>query len=167
MAIDKIVMYQNTSVIQDEILAHRMGLIPIKVDPDSFQIKNKKEDFKEDNSLKFYINVKCTRKDEYKGKDVSGLKKEDYLENHYVFADLLKWEPMGDQAERFNEDEKPQVLFDKILIAKLAENQEIEMELYCSKNSGGTHTKWSPVSTTFYRLEPVIQLKEQIKNEDA
>jgi DNA-directed RNA polymerase I and III subunit RPAC1 len=33
MAIEKVHMWQNTSVIPDENLAHRVGLIPIKADP--------------------------------------------------------------------------------------------------------------------------------------
>lgn len=33
MAIEKVNMWQNTSIIPDENLAHRMGLIPIKADP--------------------------------------------------------------------------------------------------------------------------------------
>lgn len=30
MAIEKVFVYNNTSIIQDEILAHRLGLIPLK-----------------------------------------------------------------------------------------------------------------------------------------
>ena len=30
MAIEKVYIYNNTSIIQDEILEHRMGLIPLK-----------------------------------------------------------------------------------------------------------------------------------------
>jgi DNA-directed RNA polymerase alpha subunit len=37
MAIEKVVIYQNTSLIQDEVLAHRLGLIPLKADPKMFQ----------------------------------------------------------------------------------------------------------------------------------
>ncbi|KAJ8308704.1 hypothetical protein KUTeg_013578 [Tegillarca granosa] len=33
MAIEKVFIYNNTSIIQDEVLAHRLGLIPIKADP--------------------------------------------------------------------------------------------------------------------------------------
>jgi DNA-directed RNA polymerase I and III subunit RPAC1 len=33
MAIEKVEMWQNTSIIPDENLAHRMGLVPIMVDP--------------------------------------------------------------------------------------------------------------------------------------
>lgn len=37
MAIEKVLIANNTSVIQDEVLAHRLGLIPISVDPRLFE----------------------------------------------------------------------------------------------------------------------------------
>lgn len=37
MAIEKVHFYLNTSVFQEEFLAHRLGLIPIKVDPKKFE----------------------------------------------------------------------------------------------------------------------------------
>ena len=30
MAIEKVYMYNNTSIIQDEVLSHRLGLIPLR-----------------------------------------------------------------------------------------------------------------------------------------
>ena len=39
MAIDKVFVFENTSLIQDEVLAHRLGLLPIKVDPLLFQYR--------------------------------------------------------------------------------------------------------------------------------
>ena len=39
MAIDQVYVYNNTSVIQDEVLAHRLGLIPLKADPRIFDFK--------------------------------------------------------------------------------------------------------------------------------
>ena len=39
MAIEKVFIYNNTSIIQDEVLAHRLGLIPIHADPRLFQYR--------------------------------------------------------------------------------------------------------------------------------
>lgn len=39
MAIEKVYIYNNTSIIQDEVLAHRLGLIPLKADPRLFEFK--------------------------------------------------------------------------------------------------------------------------------
>jgi DNA-directed RNA polymerase I and III subunit RPAC1 len=33
VAIENVYVYNNTSIVQDEVLAHRLGLVPIKVDP--------------------------------------------------------------------------------------------------------------------------------------
>jgi len=48
MAIEKVHIYQNTSYILDEILAHRLGLIPLKADPRQFKMK-------EDGRYSFFI----------------------------------------------------------------------------------------------------------------
>jgi DNA-directed RNA polymerase I and III subunit RPAC1 len=40
MAIETVYVFNNTSVIQDEVLAHRLGLIPIKADPGKFGWQN-------------------------------------------------------------------------------------------------------------------------------
>jgi len=40
MAVEKVLVYNNTSIVQDEILAHRLGLIPILADPRLFEYRN-------------------------------------------------------------------------------------------------------------------------------
>ena len=35
--LNKVYIYNNTSLIQDEVLAHRLGLIPIFADPRQFE----------------------------------------------------------------------------------------------------------------------------------
>lgn len=39
MAFHKVFLYQNTSVIPDELLVHRLGLLPLKVDPNNFEAR--------------------------------------------------------------------------------------------------------------------------------
>lgn len=39
MAADKIFIHNNTSIIQSEVLAHRLGLIPINADPRMFEYR--------------------------------------------------------------------------------------------------------------------------------
>lgn len=39
MAIEKVMIKNNTSIIQDEVLAHRLGLIPLKADPRMFEYR--------------------------------------------------------------------------------------------------------------------------------
>lgn len=39
MAIEKVELWQNTSIIPDENLAHRLGLVPLAVDPRHFEFR--------------------------------------------------------------------------------------------------------------------------------
>jgi DNA-directed RNA polymerase I and III subunit RPAC1 len=63
MAIEKVEMWQNTSIIPDENLAHRMGLVPIMVDPKLFENKHPDKQYDDRNSLRFKLHVICTKKD--------------------------------------------------------------------------------------------------------
>ena len=89
----------------------------------------------------------------------------EYLNNSTIYSNDLIWESVGNQEEEFKD--KPEILHDKIIIAKLREGQEIELELYCSKGVGRTHAKWSPVSTAYYRLKPSIEFEEPIEGEEV
>lgn len=60
---------------------------------------------------------------------------------------------------------KPAMVHDNILIAKLRENQEINLEIFAEKGIGKKHAKWSPVSTCFYRLMPSIKIEEGFNHE--
>ncbi len=43
MAIEQVHVFNNTSVIQDEVLAHRLGLIPLKANPNKFKFKTNRK----------------------------------------------------------------------------------------------------------------------------
>ena len=40
MCIEQVYVWDNTSVIVDEILAHRIGLVPLNIDPSLFTMKS-------------------------------------------------------------------------------------------------------------------------------
>jgi DNA-directed RNA polymerase I and III subunit RPAC1 len=110
----------------------------------------------------------CQRKPEfkdYKMEQLLDLDPEEYLENSTIYSGDLEWEPLGSQ--KVDLKVQPKMLHEKIILAKLRENQEIELELYCSKNVGRVHAKWSPVATAYYRLQPLIELKEEISGADV
>ena len=65
MALHKVLLYQNTSALPDELLVHRLGLIPIKADPCNFEIRKEEQELSPENSLKFELNVVCRRKKEF------------------------------------------------------------------------------------------------------
>ncbi len=155
MAIEVVNMVQNTSVIPDEVLAHRLGLIPILADAIEFQNKKEHEDFTEFNSIHFKFHVKCEKK------------QNGDLINGEVFSSQIIWTPKGQQETRFVGADRIRVVHDDILISKLRPGQEIEAELICVKGIGKTHAKWSPVSTAYYRLLPTIDFQSNILNEDA
>ena len=89
MAIETVIINQNTSIIPDEVLAHRLGLIPILADANDFEEKKEDEDFNEKNCLKFTLNVKCEKN------------KNGKIINEQIFSRDLKLEPLGNQKNKF------------------------------------------------------------------
>lgn len=145
VAIDKVHLWQNTGVIQDEILCHRLGLIPIWV-PDIDSVAPAAEgvdDFEMIESIKFKLHVKCPS-NYPKGQSM------------HVYSKDLIFQPQT-KAQQESKD-PPRPVHPDILIAKLRPNQEIECELYCLRGTGKIHAKWSPVCTASYRLMPDISI---------
>ena len=181
IAIEKVNMWQNTSIIPDENLAHRVGLVPIKADAREFEFHpplsqaeveegvDATTKYSSEDCIKFKLHVRCTKKDPKAPMVINNtVDEEKFYNNANVYASQLKWEPIGDQKRRYPTPEsEPKALFGDILIAKLRPGQEIEMELFCEKGIGKTHAKWSPVSTAYYRLVPDIRFKRDITGEDA
>ncbi|XP_078313478.1 DNA-directed RNA polymerases I and III subunit RPAC1-like [Crassostrea virginica] len=157
MAIEKVHIYNNTSIIQDEVLAHRLGLIPIKADPRLFEYKAEGEDFSPEDTIIFQLKVKCTKNPQ--AKDATD--PDEVYKDHKVTTKHLKWIPMKGQDAIFKEGDL-QPVTDDILIAKLRPGQEIDVRVFCNKGIGKDHAKFSPVATASYRLLPEIVLKSPI-----
>jgi len=164
MAIEKVFVYNNTSIFQDEFLAHRLGLIPIKADPRFFEYRQ--EDDNEgtpQDTIVLNLKVKCVKN---KNATPDTTLPEELYENRLIYTKDLKWEPIGSQADIFS-DTPIKPVDDDILIAKLALGHELDLKMHCIKGVGKDHTKFSPVSTASYRLLPKIELLKEVEGEDA
>lgn len=62
MAIEHVYIWNNSSIIQDEVLAHRLGLVPLNVDPREFQAfpDNEEAEATDENTIVFKLDVTCT-----------------------------------------------------------------------------------------------------------
>ncbi|KAK7603093.1 hypothetical protein V9T40_003092 [Parthenolecanium corni] len=167
MAIEKVHVYNNTSIIQDEILAHRLGLVPLKADPRKFSFpKNLENDAitNPEECLEFQLKVTCKRNAKLSTRSTD----DDFRDckNTEVHSNLIKWVPIGEQALKFKpEDVEP--IHDNILVAKLRPGHELDLKLIAVKGIGKDHAKFQPVATASYRLLPQITLEEVVQGEKA
>ena len=152
MAIETVIINQNTSIIPDEVLA-------ILADANDFIEKKPEDDFNDQNSMKFTLNVQC-----YTDKNGE-------LINENIFSKDLVFIPQGEQKNKYYNKETKKysigLVHDDILINKLASGMEIDLECYCVKGIGRTHAKWSPVCTAYYRLINKINIIKEISGDDA
>ncbi len=133
MAIDEVVVIENSSILHDEILAHRLGLIPLKTDLDSYNLPEKCSC-----ESKFGCNL-C--------RVTLTLQKEATEAPVTVYSGDLKSE---------NQEITP--VSPHIPIVKLATGQRVMLEAYAKLGKGKNHAKWQPVSLCTYKYMPKIEI---------
>jgi DNA-directed RNA polymerase I and III subunit RPAC1 len=142
IAIETVYVWNNTSIVQDEVLAQRLGLIPLAIDPNFVEFKANAEEAPTDlNTIVFNLVAKCERrKDVKKGETNPEL----IWTGSRVLSSQLAFDPKGSQLDLFK-DGLPKPAINEILIAKMRGGQEVVAELHCNKGLGKEHAKWSPV----------------------
>ncbi|KAK7520301.1 RNA polymerase Rpb3/RpoA insert domain-containing protein [Phyllosticta citriasiana] len=179
IAIEDVYVMRNTSIIQDEVLAHRMGLIPLKGNPEAIkQMKwykkktpgtDEEDDQRTDyNTVVLELDVACEWHPD--GKNMARKGETDPKKifiNSSVYAHQIKFLPHGKQVQLFADENAIQPAYPDILIAKLRPNQSISLSMHCVKGIGADHTKFSPVATATYRLLPHIEITKPIIGADA
>jgi DNA-directed RNA polymerase subunit D len=136
MAIDEVVVIENSSLLHDEILAHRLGFVPLKTDLDSYNLP-------EECSCKSELGCNLCR--------VS-------LALNVEAKDSARTVYSGDLIS-----ENPNVtpVSDRIPIVKLAPEQRLKLESYARLGKGEKHAKWQPVSMCAYKNFPKVKINEK------
>ncbi|KAK3329773.1 DNA-directed RNA polymerase [Apodospora peruviana] len=173
VAIETVLMENNTSVIQDEVLAHRLGLIPFRGGKEGlhkFMNFLKKPADGEDpqyvdyNTIQLSLNVDCTHNEDA-AKDEEDPSKLYHHAN--VYASDIEFHPVGRQTKYFAGEDAIAPVNPEILIAKLRPGQSIHCSMLMHKGVGSDHAKFSPVATASYRLLPTIKIKAPILGKEA
>lgn len=175
LAIENVYVHNNTSVIHDEILAHRLGLVPLKGSreglnwlhwskPPSEGDPESGPDPTDYNTIVMKLRAECTKNPDARGDEDDPQVLYDHA---HVYARDLVFEPVGRQEGYFSGDGAVQPTNPDILLAKLRPDQVIDVDLHCIKGTGADHAKFSPVARASYRLLPDIRILQPILGRDA
>lgn len=136
MAVDEIVILENSSVLQDEMIAHRLGLVPLRTDLDSYNLREE-----------------CECKSEF-GCNLCRV-------TLTLDAESKEGTRVVYSGETVSENPNIVPVSDKIPILKLAKEQRIRLEAYARLGRGKNHAKWQPVSMCAYKYFPKIEISKK------
>lgn len=121
MAIDDVVILENSSVLYDEILAHRLGMIPIKTD-----------------LTKYILPEKCDC-----GSPLGCNKCRVLFVLEATGKEKVTTVMSGDLV---SEDREVRPVSEAIPLVKLAQGQTVKLEAYARLGRGKEHAKWQPAT---------------------
>jgi DNA-directed RNA polymerase subunit D len=138
MAVEEVEFRKNNSISYDEMIAHRIGLIPLTTDLKSYNLPEKcKCDGEGCARCQLKLTLKAT-----KGSGV-------------VYASELK-----------SKDPKVKPVYPKMPIVKLLKGQSLELEATAVLGKGKDHAKWSP-GLAYYKNKPIIEIGNVKNPEDV
>ena len=131
LAIEDVRIYDNTSAFFDEMLAHRLGLIPIKTDLSTYSTKEKcscGEAGCPGCMVTFTLSVEGPKT--------------------VLSSDLIPQDPNATPV------------YDNIPIVKLTKGQKLVIEAHAILNTGREHAKWQPTLACGFKNHPVVSISE-------
>lgn len=140
MTIDLVEFEANSSVLIDEFIAHRLGLIPMtshKMDKFNYTRDCSCIEKCPHCSVDFKLHVTCN---DERTRDVTSLD---------LFSQDPDIQPVGNTG---SEEEHG------ILIVKLRKGQELKLRATAKKGVGKEHAKWSPVCGISFQFDPDIRI---------
>mmetsp|Transcript_16563 Transcript_16563/g.25729 ORF Transcript_16563/g.25729 Transcript_16563/m.25729 type:complete len:339 (+) Transcript_16563:2466-3482(+) len=144
LAIEKVYFFDNSSIIPDEIIAHRLGLVPIRTIPDILDFFNDKLP-----SQKIILSLAKSVPIGH-SKNFSIYSKNLKLKTYGLFLPMIKNNQINS-------------IFRDILLLKLSPGQKIKCECHCKIGTGSQNCKFSPVAAVFYKICPKIKIVTEIR----
>ncbi|KAD4179252.1 hypothetical protein E3N88_27843 [Mikania micrantha] len=154
IAIDLVEIEVNSSVLNDEFIAHRLGLIPLTSERAMSMRFSRDCDACDGDgqcefcSVEFHLRAKCINDQTL---DVTS--KDLYSSDHTVVP--VDFSDSGAGYE--NPDDQR-----GITIVKLRKGQELRLRAIARKGIGKDHAKWSPAATVTFMYEPEIHINEEM-----
>lgn len=162
LAIDLVEFEDNTTVLQDEFLALRLGLIPLRSElPNGMKGWNYNhecdcDDHCEKCSVTFSLD--CS----YESL-IDGLPSHQQgIATAITSRNLLS---MNDHVQpvHFGNEEEEQKSHDKgIVIVNVGPGQRLKLTAIAKKGIAKEHAKWSPVATVAMKYDPIVKLNEEM-----
>lgn len=162
LCIDTVEFEDNSSVLLDEFIAHRLGLIPIKSDRGggmkqwNYNHSCICDDYCDLCSVVFELDCSFT--------ELSQRPENANLVTIPVTSrDLISRNRDAQPVHFCNEEEANKSLSvnNGIVIAKLGCGQRIKLRAIAKKGIAKEHTKWSPVATVALKVDPIVKLNEE------
>lgn len=169
VAIETVYVHDNSSIMPDEMLAHRLGLVPLDIDPRLVEMRKGKDDpATSKNTVKFRMRAACRKNTAIAPKDEIAPPEKLYVQSS-VRSGTIEYVsfPGEDQLLQFGLMTAPKPVHDDIVLVKMRPDQKVHVELDAVKGIGRDHAKFSPVATASYRMLPEVTLKEEVDGERA
>jgi DNA-directed RNA polymerase subunit D len=131
LAIEDVRIYDNTSALFDEMLAHRLGLIPIKTDLSSYSTQ---------------ATCSCG------GAGCPG------CTSTYTLS--VEGPRTVTSSDLIPQDPGAAPVYENIPIVKLTKGQKLVLEAKAVLNTGREHAKWQPTLVCGYKTHPVITISD-------
>lgn len=133
MAIDDVIIIENTSALRDETIGHRLGLIPLKTDLESY-VPRELCDCHSDLGCS-----KCSVTLTLEAEAPDGARN--------VYSKEIR-----------SSDPEVVPVSGDIPVLKLARGQRVRLEAYARLGTGREHAKWQPVSVSAYKYAVVLKV---------
>ena len=162
LTIDLVEFAENSTVLPDEYIAHRLGLIPLRYQPpDSEKGSDCSEVFVNHRECMCYEHcARCSVEFEL---DVTYnvTEEEEISALNVTSKSLLSNNECVQPAHFLSPEEQDEAQDEGISIVKLGPSQKLKFKAIARTGIAKEHAKWSPVAVATYRFWPIITINQE------